>query len=408
MYFILLVFCVFGCVNCMTPIYTDDSLDDVLPKSDLSNPDLFNPDLFNEDWFSGFKKRDTGLLLCKKNVDGLLFKIPKLPDCQLPDLKQNSTPIVITTYWPNDGEDPVVAKECFSESYDNIVTPTVGGLKRPYLLRQNQKFERLSKEVCSKMILRLKSPNDEELSIVSHGVRGTNNHKVPEPRWFQSPKVKNVNFYIVDIKMAIDQESKVVKPIGTSTTKSCTIEEEECPTYRGLLIWNKENHKKCHVKIGRTTPCLRTGNHITCKETYNYIIGWQTTEICGVKVAKATSGLLFSSNSSGELHPDIKSHQEILSKIQDDLPSRFKFEAYADMGVVSTTQFASWWEHIVSTVEEKINSAIVSFHTADCRSNKMQLLMHVQDAAQGNVVGLIHGLTGDPTYRYNKIIIMHT
>ncbi len=33
-----------------------------------------------------------------------------------------------------------------------------------------------------------------------------------------SQRGKNVNYYIVDIKMAVDQEIQIVKPIGASTT----------------------------------------------------------------------------------------------------------------------------------------------------------------------------------------------
>ena len=83
-----------------------------------------------EDFFE-LKERDEVLLDCDDLVDGIAFKLPSLPNCTIPKLEEESTTIVLTTYWADKSNHPISGVECWKESFTNVVTESFFGFYTP-------------------------------------------------------------------------------------------------------------------------------------------------------------------------------------------------------------------------------------------------------------------------------------
>lgn len=351
------------------------------------------------DWFEGFNSRDTKLLWCEDHSDGRVFEVPFPPDCKFPDPRENSSAITISTYWPDKEEHHIVGKECYKSSYEKLATEKCLWLTTPLFHKANEKYEQISKDECLKMIKTLTSPTNEKLEYTSKGAWSTNNHRVPEPAHFSIARVTNVNFYVVNVGIAVDQESGQIEPIGTGIIGECHVDKEYCTTSKGLLIWDKQDHKTCRINVGKTTPCLKTGDQISCPDSITSIVGWTTAKICGVSVARASSGLLFSSNKSGEIHENVSSHLSIIEDIKKLHYEQHHIETLSDTGTLSTVQAMNLYQHLSSMVEENVNTALAQIHFQMCMMSKLQLTTHLYEASKGNVNGLLMGLTGDNELR---------
>lgn len=158
-------------------------------------------------------------------------------------------------------------------------------------------------------------------------------------------------------------------------------------------------HKTCRVQVGIATPCLKTKSFITCPETLATITDYQVSEICGVPVAISTTGVMFTTNKDKELHASILSTNQTISKMHKDHPNKVQINSYLQTDSLSTQQFGLHMDHVTSTINKKLKTAIHQFHFSLCKSNRMQIQMHLQEAAKGNVNGLISRLIGDPSYR---------
>lgn len=211
--------------------------------------------------FDGFKKQELPLRYCGgSNLNGVLRKLPALPVCRPVDTKKNSSAIILTSYSTDKSEQIISATECYIRSYTYYVPPTLVGIKRALLLIQDEKYEPLTAGACQDLVLTKTTPDNQKLEDHGEGAIGTKNNKVPSPKWFTPAEITNTNYYVT--KIWLNANDNYIKPIGVAITQECTVEDEQCPTSRGILIWDKTDHKTCRLIQGKPTPCLRTGKSL--------------------------------------------------------------------------------------------------------------------------------------------------
>ena len=251
---------------------------------------------------------------------------------------------------------------------------------------------------CHALNLTNETPDGEKLQHFGNGLKGTSNNDFPEGNTFGDAKKQHVNYYVAEILLTVNPINEVIEPIGAATVNPCKLNDLQCKSIKGLIMWKKEDHKSCRIEVAKATPCLKTGKRITCRETLTTITDWELIELCGIKVAVSSTGVMFSTNISQELDPKINSTSNIMNQMK--IGNQISISKYLDTEVISTTQFGAHMDHITTVVNENVKSIITTFHDNQCRMNRMQLAMHLHEASQGNVNGLIWGLLGDNSFRY--------
>lgn len=366
---------------------------------------FWSAEVRGNEWFDAIQERETPIYFCPPhdNVEGLNFKFPTLPDCTPPDTKMKSTLVNVTTFWPDASWDTYVGKECWKETYTNVKKSWCLFMCKSTLSKQNYHVETVTQDECRLMNSSKTTPHgNDELELISQGHFGTKNHVIPEAGYFTDASHVNVNYNMMDIRMSVDPVSGAIKTIGTTPQKQCLIDVGECPASRGVLVWNRQIHKSCRIAIGKTTPCLRTGDHISCPQFSLQFVGWTTVEMCGIKVARANgSEALFVIDTPNELANGIGGLSEIYSHIKDRIPNRSGGLGVESFPIVHQQQNAAHLQFLSSVMDERRDSAINSVHTDICRLNRLQLEMHVRNAAvgPGDVSPLVQSLTGNPAYR---------
>ena len=209
--------------------------------------------------FDGYNYQEIPIRYCNLNGrNGVIRKLPALPDCLPPKPKMNSTVTLLTTFVIDETDQMISGTECYIKTYTNVVTPTLMGLEKALLHYQHEKYNKMSAKECRDLVATKRTPAGEQLQDLGAGMLGTNNNEIPAAKWWFDAKKENTNYYA--LKIWISVSGSYIKPIGTAIKSECGIEEGECLTRNGILVWEKNDHKTCNILQGRITPCLRTGN----------------------------------------------------------------------------------------------------------------------------------------------------
>lgn len=152
----------------------------------------------------------------------------------------------------------------------------------------------------------------------------------------------------------------------------------------------------CLSKVRDKIPCLRTGELISCHGSSSTFHNWTTTDMCGATVAVTQSNMMFATNETGELHPDVMSHQEVVQQLKDNHGDRVAFETMGNTGVLSPNQFGVHFDYIVQTVRSEVESVMLQYHLNHCRDVRASLKIHMEQALGGDLTGFVRGMFNDP------------
>jgi hypothetical protein len=375
--------------------------------------------------------RNTVLFKCKSHSEGIKLRVPKVPDCKIPEILINSTKVLVTTYWADVSMSVIKGRECWKEEQD--FSEKVGLIGYTSRYASEIRYGYLSEEECRGIFKNERTADGTLVPVIRKGLRGTSNHEKPDPHWyyFAESMVTTTNYYMALVQITVSNDNQMILPVGATLKKQCHVKNGSCPTQRGVLIWTKEDHEHCRVKVANATSCIRTGDRISCEETNMALVGFKEKQMCGITIVQTEQGVLFTTAISGEIFPSVGATSEVLKHIKlMNKPSsnRFKKSIVKESGnvfdfldhikqlkidneeewahgpdynvpLVSIPELGSTVQFAVTKITDATNFELRQIHKAVCVNNLMIVNMAHHHLSRGDATLLIRTMTGDNSLR---------
>jgi hypothetical protein len=309
-------------------------------------------------WFTSLKEKPTPLWLCEGFSEGVLYRIPQVKKCTLPNDPVSSLAINITVWWEDIGNQEIDAHECFAlRSPVECFWVLYRGCL--YNFFPDTKLD-LSIEECHNMIKTNIAPNGKEMERIREGYMGTNDDRLPEGSYWYVDELERVNYYVRELKVAISNVDQSVMTLA-SVVETCYGQDGKCETSEGFLIWPAEKHHRCRMREGETTTCLWTEDIISCPEISLSLSQISTRSVCNNTLGYTGEGIYFTpvENMTGALE-GVMTTEEAREKVKKGRVKR-------EQKFITASEYNSRTHFIFEMVERQLNGEIQLLHHEMCK-----------------------------------------
>jgi hypothetical protein len=344
-----------------------------------------NPtDLLKDRWFSSITEKETPLWLCEGFTEGILYRLPKVRKCKLPNNPGNSTAINITVWWEDITHQEIEAHECLGLSSRVDCMWQLRGCSYTFFPDEKQA---ISIGECHAMIKDKVAPDGNPLKRIREGYWGTDNNTLPSGSMFYIDTEVRVNYYVRKLKIAISNVDQSVMTLA-KVEDICHGEDGVCETAEGFLVWNPQKHHRCRMQEGETTTCAMTGSAISCPEISMSITDAVTRSICGNNISYSGEGIYFTLVETVEGFFDgVMTTTEAREKVKVGRSKRSET-------FMTTSEYNSRTEFIVEMITNRWNSDIQLLHYEMCK-NAQSVTSNLR----------FHAGNGDPNMMIGSILL---
>jgi len=256
-----------------------------VPEFNFPNEDI-------DKYFSSLDSKDPPLHVCTGISDGILYRIPPFKSCELPRHPNHTTAAEITIWWEDIEQQKLKGQECYATRSN--VTCFYGLLEGcDYTYSITEKVE-LSIKDC-KEIVAMKSKGGKKLQLIREGFWSTEDYSVPEGSFWYPQKLTRINYYVKTIVLTVNSADNNIMSL-TGTVEPCAATKGLCKTTDGWLLWEVGSIRKCNVKRGQTTVCLKTEDVLSCPDVEMSLTISKPTYLCGKLVSMSKEGVMFTSD----------------------------------------------------------------------------------------------------------------
>jgi len=375
--------------------------------------------------FTSLGPKSTTLYFCNSWKSGLNFRLPKPIDCPMPPLEEVSTVVEITFYWEDIMVEPTTAYECYAIKSTNAREWFFFGAHTD--ITTNEKVY-VSPLTCKEMVNNQKTPSGTHMDRKMEGFHATN--FVPEANW-KWPTAQGhevINYYFAKISITAGSQSDNIRTT-TTLLDECRYSAGLCPTELGTLIWETNQLRKCRLKQGDTTRCLKTGPRISCPQNSMSISGVTIMKICDMNLGVSDQGVIIASQFPNEVLPGMEisrivnlalhgrrprrrapSPMEAPSNVSMTVqffpkgtsPYKSRYDngtLQGNVGFMPANEINARFEFMYQLIREKMNFGIHLLHSEICQTNKRQLEMLLSLAESGNPSILLRTLLHTRNYK---------
>lgn len=218
------------------------------------------------------------------------------------------------------------------------------------------------------------------------------------------------NYFYVHHSLVVSNDDQSIQTT-TKIIEGCFLDDQECQTELGYLVWESRHIRKSRLKKGLSTSCILIDTRLSCPEEYIAITDPATITLCNKTFGYSAQGIIFTMNepwktmnfsvSRTETIDEMLKHDE-KKHISGDI-TKFRNcsrgETWNGTVLCGDTklpppsfypapQINSKLQYLYDLIKTNITFNIQHLHQEVCRTNKRQLEM-LRILAQGGSTSLM-------------------
>jgi hypothetical protein len=232
-----------------------------------------------------------------------------------------------------------------------------------------EEYEMVDTKQCWHMVRNNALINGTKLNEISDGYLGTNVLDEPEEKWWRENNMYRVNFYAIRHVMSIDDVDMTIQTYA-STKGSCLAKSGNCETEKGILVWDQYNitSRSCRLDIVKTTPCILSGNQVSCPDINMALTGLTTIETCGMFLGYSDQRVMFVLDKSDKLGNGLRITK--LEHVKNILKEYGRIKRTIDDQLITSSELAYKLQFVHNLIAGGVNGLLQSLHLNICHLSR--------------------------------------